>query len=171
MTNEWYYQVMGEIRGPVSAPELKKRSGTNEISEDTLIKKGEDGTWVPARTVKGLFTVVDVGGNGNRSEMPMAAEVGKPSDAASTPPSRSPAPHVLQANRSPAGARIAVAVTFVLLGAGTALGSLLFLLDFNHADSAPKQAAVGAFFATLFVAAYVIARCIEKVAAALSKVG
>jgi len=52
---EWYYQIMGEVIGPVSAMELKERAASGQIEQGTLVRKGESGDWVAAGRVKGLF--------------------------------------------------------------------------------------------------------------------
>lgn len=56
MSAEWYYQVMGEVVGPMSASELKRLALAGEIRVDTLVRKGDEGNWVLAERVKGLPT-------------------------------------------------------------------------------------------------------------------
>lgn len=55
MSVEWYYQLMGEEIGPLSASALKEKAATGDIQWDTFIRKGRDGQWVSAWRVKGLF--------------------------------------------------------------------------------------------------------------------
>jgi hypothetical protein len=49
-----YYQVMGEIRGPVSAAAMRRLANRNSINRDTFIRK-EDEEWVSADHVPGLL--------------------------------------------------------------------------------------------------------------------
>lgn len=51
---DWYYQDnYGEV-GPVSVAELKRAASRGEINENSLVRKGKNGKWVPACKVKGL---------------------------------------------------------------------------------------------------------------------
>jgi hypothetical protein len=43
---EWYYQLMGEVVGPLSSEELRQHAADGQLSRDTLVRKGEDGPWV-----------------------------------------------------------------------------------------------------------------------------
>jgi len=52
---EWFYQVAGESRGPVSAQELRALAEAGTITPDTRVKRGSDRKWVSARRVDGLF--------------------------------------------------------------------------------------------------------------------
>lgn len=55
MPTNGYYQVMGEIFGPVSPAEMRRLAAEGVITRDTLVRKGEDGEWVLADRVRGLF--------------------------------------------------------------------------------------------------------------------
>lgn len=55
MTREWYFQMMGQEIGPLSAAEFKAKVSTGQIQPDTLVRKGPEGKWVFASLVKGLF--------------------------------------------------------------------------------------------------------------------
>ena len=48
-------------------------------------------------------------------------------------------------------------------------GGLLFLATLGKANGAPQEAAAGAIFSTIFIALYVVARCVEKVIAAIER--
>lgn len=50
-----YYQVRGEVVGPVPLAELKQKVEDGEIERDTLVREGADGQWVAASDVHGLF--------------------------------------------------------------------------------------------------------------------
>jgi len=55
MSKQFYYQVMGEIFGPIGTADLRQKAGETEIMPDTLVRVGEEGDWVEARRLKGLF--------------------------------------------------------------------------------------------------------------------
>jgi general secretion pathway protein G len=52
---EWHYRVTGRTFGPFSDQQLKERAASGEVTEDTEVRKGADGEWMPAWRVKGLF--------------------------------------------------------------------------------------------------------------------
>lgn len=52
---EWYFQVMGQELGPLSAAELKAKVESGQIQPDTMIRRGIDGKWLFAERVKGLL--------------------------------------------------------------------------------------------------------------------
>jgi len=52
---EWYYQVAGEVVGPVSLEELKQKAADGEINEETSVREGADGKWTAASDVGGLL--------------------------------------------------------------------------------------------------------------------
>jgi hypothetical protein len=56
MAGEWYYKFMGDIVGPKSTNELRKCASNGEIQFDTWVRKGENGEWVTAEKIKGLFS-------------------------------------------------------------------------------------------------------------------
>jgi len=55
MAKVFYYQVMGEVIGPVSGTELRQKALDQTIAEDTVVRIGADGNWVAANRLKGLF--------------------------------------------------------------------------------------------------------------------
>jgi hypothetical protein len=55
MANEWFVQHGGKQYGPLSAANLKKLATEGKITATTSVRKGEDGAWVPASRVQGLF--------------------------------------------------------------------------------------------------------------------
>lgn len=55
MAAEWYFQSMGEASGPLTAADLKQKVLTGHILEDTLVRRGASGRWLPAYQVQGLF--------------------------------------------------------------------------------------------------------------------
>jgi len=56
MTSMWYYQVMGEEVGPVSAKELRTRAVAGIVTPDTFVRQAADENWHVAQSVAGLFT-------------------------------------------------------------------------------------------------------------------
>ena len=54
-TANWFFKVGDQVNGPVSYVELRWRAATGEIEPDTLVRRGDDVEWAPARRVKGLF--------------------------------------------------------------------------------------------------------------------
>lgn len=52
---KWYYQIMGEVVGPLNATELQEHARQGRITPDTFIRRATDGQWVSAERVKGLF--------------------------------------------------------------------------------------------------------------------
>lgn len=52
--DEWYYKVMGQPIGPISAGQLKLLAHGGDVRPDTPVRKG-NGDWVTADHVRGLF--------------------------------------------------------------------------------------------------------------------
>ena len=57
----------------------------------------------------------------------------------------------------------------MLLMAAVGGGGLLFLEAIASAKSAPQEAAAGAVYSTIFIGLYILARCVEKLTAALER--
>lgn len=75
MPNQWYYQVMGEVLGPVSASELKRLAKEGPVTNDSLVRSGEQGDWIHADRVKGLLDDAVRGENGGQAgQRPSRAE-------------------------------------------------------------------------------------------------
>ena len=55
MATQWYFDERGTVRGPVSARELARLAKTGTVGQQTPVRCGSEGKWVPARKVKGLF--------------------------------------------------------------------------------------------------------------------
>jgi hypothetical protein len=55
MSTQWYYQVMGEERGPVSSSDLAKQAQAGVITPDTFVRRADDENWHVAQSVSGLF--------------------------------------------------------------------------------------------------------------------
>ena len=52
---QWYVKVRDRVHGPFSSKQLKQLAALGKISPDTLVRLGDDGNWLPAAKVKGLF--------------------------------------------------------------------------------------------------------------------
>lgn len=50
----WYYLVMGDVRGPVSDDRLREIVETNELGRDSFVRRA-DREWVLADRIGGLF--------------------------------------------------------------------------------------------------------------------
>ena len=55
MAKEFFYQVMGEVFGPITGVDLRERAADGDVTTDTLVRIGTDGEWVHARRLKNLF--------------------------------------------------------------------------------------------------------------------
>ncbi len=56
MGTEWYVRTEnGEVEGPISSRMLKARADGGPMKPETLVRKGADGRWASAGSVKGLF--------------------------------------------------------------------------------------------------------------------
>ena len=53
--SDWYYQVMGEMMGPTSLDELRKKVEEGEVLSETFVREGAKGQWLPASRVEALF--------------------------------------------------------------------------------------------------------------------
>ena len=55
MPVSWHYQVMGETIGPLTSKQVRELAKNGTITRDTLLRNREEGKWVLADRVKGLF--------------------------------------------------------------------------------------------------------------------
>ena len=55
MEVEWYLKIADKEVGPLSARQLKAMAEKGEISTFDAVRRGSDGRWVPASSVKGLL--------------------------------------------------------------------------------------------------------------------
>ncbi|MBU4271372.1 MAG: DUF4339 domain-containing protein [Planctomycetes bacterium] len=55
MSKGWYYQVMGEIIGPVSSAELRAAARAGIVCPGTFIRKGTTSDWISAMSVENLI--------------------------------------------------------------------------------------------------------------------
>lgn len=59
MSQAWYVQNPTGFEGPISAAELKLRASTRLISRQTVLRLGENGKYVQAGKVQGLFSDIE----------------------------------------------------------------------------------------------------------------
>jgi hypothetical protein len=61
MSQKWYMKRDGKTVGPIASAKMKQLAGAGRISPETRLKLGNDGGWVVASKVEGLFAdaVVD----------------------------------------------------------------------------------------------------------------
>ena len=55
MAQQWYYQVMGQIMGPIEAHTLREMVSVGDITRSTLVRRGDEGEWILAERIAGLF--------------------------------------------------------------------------------------------------------------------
>lgn len=55
MVVEWYYIRDGQITGPLTATELRQHALSQSVTPADHVRRGDDGKWVLASKVKGLF--------------------------------------------------------------------------------------------------------------------
>jgi guanosine-3',5'-bis(diphosphate) 3'-pyrophosphohydrolase len=92
MAKEFFYQVMGEVFGPITGVDLRERAADGDVTTDTLVRIGTDGEWVHARRLKNLF---DDGGRAISHEEVMQA-LGQTAEFHEVP-QQAPSPLVLKA--------------------------------------------------------------------------
>ncbi len=55
MAKDFYYQVMGDVFGPISGVVLREKAVAGDVTTETLVRVGEQGEWVHARRLSNLF--------------------------------------------------------------------------------------------------------------------
>lgn len=105
----WYYEVMGEETGPLSAAQLRELAESGFVTSDVLVRKGADGRWVPAEEVEGLLQKADKSDAADLSPDAAAAlpPIPKPPPApiACAPPAETPRDAADKASPKPAPVR------------------------------------------------------------------
>jgi|GEM_PF-2828003 len=108
----WYFSSLGTEFGPLTFSELYSMAQEEDLSPDDEIRFGEDGHWIPAGSLEGLFA--------NQTESqpaetapppPVAAAPAQPAAAAAAPPSPPPVPSPAAPVAPPAAASAAPAPT------------------------------------------------------------
>lgn len=55
MAKEFFYQVMGDVFGPIPGVQLRELAVAGDVTPETLVRVGEEGEWVMARRLTNLF--------------------------------------------------------------------------------------------------------------------
>ena len=56
MAKNWYIRHKGKVVGPATSAQLKQLAVTGKITPESEVRLGEDGEWVRASSVQGLWT-------------------------------------------------------------------------------------------------------------------
>lgn len=87
MEVEWFLKIADKEVGPLSARQLKAMALRGEISKFDAVRRGSDGRWVPASSVKGLLPTGASAAEGRRpNRTPAARQPEQPPAAPQTPP-------------------------------------------------------------------------------------
>ena len=54
MAKKFFYQVMGDVFGPIAGIDLREKAVAGDVTPDTLVKVGDAGDWVHARRLSNL---------------------------------------------------------------------------------------------------------------------
>ena len=159
METAWFVRgENGEVEGPLSGWMLKARTG-GAVKPETLVRKGANGNWAPASSVKGLFTESSLLlSNGDRpkngfrdSEGDEPVLFGRRSGQSSTCLSADPGPSALSFPLSPPTATVQHAAAtsspplarmtrnrYLWLGVGATLTTALVVAIMSHKSSSPN---------------------------------
>ena len=80
MAAQWYCKISGKAIGPLSSRQLKMLADDGRLQPDNPVRQGNQGKWVPAQRVKGLFPPADSSRAESDAKIP-------PQNAARVPPS------------------------------------------------------------------------------------
>lgn len=152
---QWYYARNSQQFGPVSAGELKQLADAGNLAPDDLLWREGMDAWTTAINLRGLFP-----------DGPADAAVKVANNPAVSTPESSvrPAGKASGSNGSPLRAilRSTEVTLWGLCVLVVLFGLAAFTRAFLVADDPGKEAAAAAVFSTFFIAAYVLARCGEK---------
>lgn len=59
MAAEWYFQIGGATRGPVSSDELKRLVGDGTVTRQTMLRRSDMAAFVPAARIETLWKAVE----------------------------------------------------------------------------------------------------------------
>ncbi|NQT11297.1 MAG: DUF4339 domain-containing protein [Planctomycetes bacterium] len=60
---QWFVRIGEKEQGPFSSSQLKRLADRGEITQETRVRKGSQGKWVPAARVKGLLKATESSAN------------------------------------------------------------------------------------------------------------
>ena len=78
IAQSWYTLIAGSVRGPLDARTLKSMADKGQLNPSDQVRRGDDGHWVPARQVSGLFN----GSPDDEDDAPELRPIESPSRAA-----------------------------------------------------------------------------------------
>ncbi len=79
MAGVWYCKLAGVITGPLKASELRSLAEAGKLSPEDWVRQGEEGPWVAARNVRGLFSGIGQAGSGRAAQAVVSASQAEPS--------------------------------------------------------------------------------------------
>ncbi len=74
---QWFYQIEGQVTGPVDTSELKRLAACCELLPTSMIRKEGSENWVPASKAKGLFQPKATSTKLQSSSDPVEARIGE----------------------------------------------------------------------------------------------
>ncbi len=163
---QWYYARNDEPMGPISASELKQLVDAGQLKPDDLLWREGMDEWTTAINLRGLFGADPPQGGKVGAGAPTAGasnEVKAAGPPRSMPP---PAPGAAR-TRLQALVRTTQTILWSTCVLVVLVGLVLFTRALLMAKDAREEASAGAVFATFFIAAYVLARCGEKLSSLL----
>jgi hypothetical protein len=89
----WYFKIMGEVCGPISISDLRDKAAQGVVTLDTHIRIGENGDWMLAERVSGLFS------SAGSMQSSLEREGNRDHEAEDSPPSDCTAAAVIRENR------------------------------------------------------------------------
>lgn len=57
---DWFYVQGGVMHGPVTSIDLRAAAHLGFVGPDDLVRRTNNGTWVTARSIRGLFKETDL---------------------------------------------------------------------------------------------------------------
>jgi hypothetical protein len=158
---QWYYARDNKQFGPVSATELKQLAEAGRLTPDDLLWREGMDAWATAINLRGLFGDEAPAGAA-KAGATAVAQATITTQVASRPQAVASAPRRTQRASLRLILRTVQTILWTMCVLVVLAGVVLFTRAFLTADSASEEAAAGAVFSTFFIAAYVLARCGEK---------
>jgi hypothetical protein len=110
MSADWFCKIDGKKHGPLNGQQLKTAVAKGQIKAEHLVRRGQEGPWLPAGKVKGLFPEGTAGPQQSSSTGKPPAGKALPPKAAALPTARSqaaqPAIPAAQAAQTPPSADV-----------------------------------------------------------------
>lgn len=100
MNRDWYVEHNGRIVGPITSAQLKQLAASSKINPDTKVRLGEDGEWVRAGKVQGLFAQISTAKAKVQTAVATPSALTKPVALAKIPPAPAPPPPAVVLNKS-----------------------------------------------------------------------